>query len=596
MESNRRNIILAGAAVVLVVILVYFPSLGNGFTNWDDPAFITENPDIRDLSPETVGKFFTTSYGGFAGYVPFVMLTYTVEHSLFGLKPRVYHTTNLLLHLINCILVFWFIILISRKLPVAFMVSLLFGIHPFHVEAVAWIQGRKDLLFSLFYLAALIAFVTYMRKGRKKSFYLLSLMFFLFSLFSKVAAISLPFALLAVDFFLSKKIDKDAVRNKLPFFVLAFLFVVFAFLTIDMGSVAVQQSKIDYLDNIFLLFYSVVFYISKIVLPTSLSARYPVEISQLASPLLLAAGTVIFAGVCFLLYRFYRSRKNEVTFGILFFLVTLMPTIPFHFVRQPYADRYMYLPVMGVFYLAALFFHGLYYERFRGSKKTKTALAVTLAVVTFTFGAVTWNRSTVWKDGLTLWNNVLESYPGLSVAYLNRGEIYLKSNHMEKAEKDLDRALALNPNSAHAYSNRGIIYFRRREYRRALGDYNRALQVNPDHFNAYLNRANVWGRLGRFPLAVADYTRALEIKPDLLTAYYYRGFTYRNLGEYGLAVTDFTRMLELDPGDARVLAARARVYVKMGEMAFAINDFKESLRITPDPKVREELLELLNKQ
>jgi len=600
MERNRRKSVIAVIAVLAAAFLAFLPSPGNGFTNWDDPAFITENRDILNLSPETVKKFFTTSYGGFAGYVPFVMLTYTVENVLFGLKPRVFHTTNLILHLINCVLVFWFIMLLSRRLPVAFVVSLLFGIHPFRVEAVAWIQGRKDLLFSLFYLAALIAFAKYLEnkymgkgKGRKKYLYFLSLIFFLFSLFSKVAAISLPFALLALDFFISKKIDKASIRDKLPFFALAFLFLVFAFLTIDMGTFEVPEAKIDYLGNIFLLFYSVVFYLFKTVLPMGLSARYPVEISQLASPLFLVLSIGIFAVVCFLLNRFYRVRKNEVTFGILFFLVTLMPTIPFHFVRHPFADRYMYLPLLGLFYLAALYIDDLYYERFRGSKKIKTLLAAGLVVVTLALGTVTWQRCRVWKDSLTLWNNVLEYYPGLSVAYLNRGETYLKMNEMEKAERDLDRALALNPNSADAHSNRGIIYFKRKEYGRALAEYNSVLRADPEHFRTYLNRANVWGRLGRFREAAADYGKALEFKPDFLTAYFYRGFTYRNLGEYGLAIKDFTRMLELDPGDARVLVARARVYRTMGKTESAINDFKESLRIAPDPKVREELLELL---
>ena len=311
--------IIALIAVIVVTAVALAPSLNNGFTNWDDPDFITENPDIKSISFKKIGKFFTTSYGGFAGYVPFILLTYTVEYSLFGLNAQAYHTTNLVLHLINCVLVFWFIFLISQKLPVAFIVSLLFGIHPLHVEPVAWIQGRKDLLFSLFYLAALILYVKYLKKGRKKSFYFFALLFFILSLFSKVAAISLPFSLLLLDFFISKKIDKQSIQNKIPFFLFSLLFVFLAFLTFDTGAFAIQASDIDYVNNILLFFYSFIFYINKILLPFQLSARYSMDISQL--PLNLLAGVGIFFVIIFLLYRFYRSERyrHDVTFGILFF-------------------------------------------------------------------------------------------------------------------------------------------------------------------------------------------------------------------------------------------------------------------------------------
>lgn len=578
--------------VLAVTVLTFIPSIDNDFTNWDDPTFITENRDIQKLSPESAAKFFTLSYGGFAGYVPFVMLTYTLEYRLFGLNSGVFHTTNLLLHLINCVLVFWFIYLISAKLPVAFIVSLLFGVHPFHVEAVAWIQGRKDLLFSFFYLAALIAYVLYLQKGRKKSLYFLSLVFFVFSLFSKVAAISLPFALLVLDYFILKKIDKETIRRKLPFFILAFLFVLFAFLTIEMGSFTVHSEKISYMDNILLFFYSFAFYIHKIILPIRFSARYPIELSQLAPPFYAVLSIAIFAGVIFLLYRLYRSRKSDVTFGVLFFLVTLMPTIPFHFIRQPFADRYMYLPVIGIFYLGALYFHTLYTGTFANSKKGKVVLITVLIVVTASFSAVSRDRCRVWKDSLVLWNDALESFPALPVAYLARGEFLLEKGLLDEAMKDLNRSVELNPASSPAYVNRGIIFFKKGAYRQAMEEYNKVLLLNPDYFKAYLNRANLWGRLGRYREAIVDYTRALELNPDFLVAYFYRAITYRKLGLFGPAVNDLTRMLELDPGDAGVLALRGKSYKDMGKIEPAIKDYEESLRLRQDPDVQSELLKL----
>lgn len=564
MELNKLKTIAAVLLVLIISAVTFLPSLQNDFTNWDDPAFITENPDIREVSFKTIAKFFTHSYGGFAGYVPLVLLSYAVEYALFGLNPEAYHGTNVFFHLINCVLVFWFIYILSQKLPVAFMVSLLFGVHPLHVEAVAWIQGRKDLLFSLFYLAALIAFTRYLKKGKPKSLYIWTLVFFLCSLFSKVTALSLPFALLLLDFFISNRGQRPQLKRYIPFFLLAVLFLILAFLTVDTGSFAIPEAKVDYLGNILLFFYSFIFYINKILLPIGLSARYPVEISQLASPFLLVLSIAIFSVLWILLHRFYRTRKHEVTFGVLFFLVTLLPTIPFHFIRQPYADRYTYLPVIGIFYLAAFFLYRLYSERFKGSKKAGIFLLAAFTGLTLTLAAAGWNRCLAWKDSLTLWNDVLETHPNLSLAYLNRGEIYLRKGEMEKAISDLDQAVALNPANAHAYNNRGIYYFRNQQNQKALAEYNKALAVNPHYFNAYLNRGNVWGRLGFYQRAEADYNRALSINPHSFLAYFYRGITYRSLGKLKRAVQDFETALKIEP-DARVEKELFILYKKIKE-------------------------------
>ncbi|HLP46676.1 MAG TPA: tetratricopeptide repeat protein, partial [Candidatus Kapabacteria bacterium] len=461
MNKNQLKSLVPVAVAMIISVIVYVPSLGNRFTNWDDPAFITENPDIQGLSCKNMGKFFTHSYGGFGGYVPFVLLSYALEYELSGLDPGTFHAVNLVLHLINCALVYWFIFLVSRQRWTAFFVALLFGIHPLHVEAVAWIQGRKDLLFSLFYLAALISYFKYREKGEKKIFYYGTLIFFIFSLFSKVAAISLPFALLLLDYFISKSQIRISIRKMLPFFSAAFLFLVFAFLTSVAGSFVIQETHNGYLDNILVFFFSFVFYIGKIFLPVRLSARYPMEIFELMPTFLLFVVLVIFAAVIILLYRLYRIRKYEVTFGILFFLVTLMPTIPFHFIGQPYADRYLYLPVIGIFYLGALFFHNLYIKKSRIWKKGKVLLWIGFILLTFTLGAATWRQCKVWKDSLTLWNDVLESYPTLPLAYLDRGEVYLRMGEMEKALQDLNKSVLLAPGNAHAYNDRGIIYFHR---------------------------------------------------------------------------------------------------------------------------------------
>ena len=164
---NRTQIKILGAGIALVVIvwLAFLPALQNGFTNWDDPAYVTGNPAIKELSWSSVTRIFTTAHQGL--YKPLVLFSFAIEYHFFGLNPWIYHATNGVLHCINSLLVFWLIFLFSRRLGIAWLVAVLFGIHPLHVESVAWVTERKDMLSGLFFLAGSVAYLA-SGKGRRR--------------------------------------------------------------------------------------------------------------------------------------------------------------------------------------------------------------------------------------------------------------------------------------------------------------------------------------------------------------------------------------------------------------------------------------------
>jgi len=181
-------------ACLFITLLSYIPAFHNGWTNWDDNTYVQENPLTQNLAFSTLGEFFTTFQVG--NYHPFAMLSLALDYKLFGENATAFHTHNILLHLINVLLVFLFVQLLIRKQWVTIITALFFGIHPMHAESVAWISERKDLLYAFYYLAGLIAYVLYLQLSRKKLLYIIAMIVFLFSLFSKGQAVTFPIILL----------------------------------------------------------------------------------------------------------------------------------------------------------------------------------------------------------------------------------------------------------------------------------------------------------------------------------------------------------------------------------------------------------------
>lgn len=205
--------------IVLILIITYFTlshTLGYGFIDWDDNAFITENPDILSFSWEKIGEIFTSSNAGL--YSPLVVLSFSIENNIFGMKAVVFRTTNLILHLLNCFLLFWLILKISdNNTIISFIVTVLFGIHPLHIESVVWIVERKDVLSTFFYLGSLILFIYFRKMKSKRVFYYFSIILYLLALLSKVMVISLPFVLILMDHIFFTKDLKKCMKTQIPY-------------------------------------------------------------------------------------------------------------------------------------------------------------------------------------------------------------------------------------------------------------------------------------------------------------------------------------------------------------------------------------------
>ena len=336
MRINRfnRNFILAVFIVVAVTAVAFIPCLFNGFVNWDDNGYVVTNPTIQHLSLPGITKLFTSTF--VSSYVPLTMVSFAVEYHFSGTNPCPYHATNLVFHILNCILVLFFIYALSGNIVVAFITSLFFGIHPLRVESVAWIAERKDVLYGLFFLAALLTYIRSRESGRR-AWYWTALAFFILSFLSKPAAVSFPLVLLCYEYIKKGKPDRTVLAGTIPFFACAAVFTVVTLFS--------QHAAIIYGNpvwfNILVACHGLIFYLEKTLVPVKLSFIYPYPVLN-HIPFIFFVSPVIVA-VCAGLVIFSRRYTRVVIFGTLFFLAAILPSLQL----MPFgnffaADRFTY--------------------------------------------------------------------------------------------------------------------------------------------------------------------------------------------------------------------------------------------------------------
>jgi len=575
LERQRYVIICVILAVVTAV--AFLPSLTNGFVNRDDPAYVTDNLDIRGIGVGNLAWIFSSVYVNH--YLPVTMLTYMAEYGLFGLDPRGYHAVSLLIHVINVLLVFAVFYGLSKNLFVAAATALLFGIHPLRVEAVAWIAERKEVLSAFFYLASLLFYMTHRKRGGKK-FYVLSLAALLVSLLSKTMSVSQPFVLILMDYLTGRKIDKKSLVEKLPFFVISAAFAAVAFLTVERFND--PFSGFNFVQRMLVPAWAVVFYLAKFFAPFNLCASYfpPVHPDAGVTLALIGAG-VACVGIAVAVIVSRRFTRKTV-FGAIFFIVTLLPVL--QIVNSgglvAVADRYTYIPIIGVAFLAA---EGLAYLLRAMEKNRAGAAALYGALIVFSAALLflTWNRCGVWKDSLTLWNEIVAKSPPAAQAFIGRGGAYRDKGAYELAVADFNRALELDPANGGAYFHRGYVYCAfLGQIDAGLADLRRAVVLSPGLPDAWNALGIAEGAKGGYEQAIADFDRALSLKPDFIEAYVNRGIArLQGAHDVGAALNDFTMAITLDPSFAKAYLMRGIARGMKGLYDLAVADLDRAAEL-----------------
>ncbi|NCA76490.1 MAG: tetratricopeptide repeat protein [Alphaproteobacteria bacterium] len=569
-EPTKRITWIILGGIIALTFLVSIPALRNGLLAWDDEPYLTKNQLVQSGN---LWELFTQPVMG--NYHPLTMLTLALEYRLFGSAPAGYHGVNLLLHLINVVLVFIVIKRLNRGSVVALVTALLFGIHPLHVESVAWVAELKDLLYTLFFLLSCIFYLKYLEDKSRKYFFI-TLLFFTASLLSKAMAVSLPVVLLLIDYFRGRKFSKIVWLEKIPFFVLSLLFGIIAIIAQGSTEAIADHARFSFFHRIVFASCSFLSYLGKLLLPVNLSAfyPYPVRSGDLIPGSMYLCLFIMAALVAVMIYSFRRSR--DLFFGLVFFTITIFLVLQLLPVGNAMmADRYSYIPSIGIFFLAGV---GV---KFLWDKGYRYAIGALLIAFTLFFGVQTFLRCTIWKDDLTLWNDVIKKDPAVEYAYNNRGIVLMNQERYDESVSDFTRAIELNPVYPIVFLNRGIARSRQNKHAEAIADFDQAINLKPENPEAWFNRGVALRNVGRNEEALRDFQRTLELKPQFPMAYYNRGTLYMNLKRYPEAIVDFTNAIKADPAFADSYLNRGVAHMIGNEKMEALQDFNKAIDLKP---------------
>jgi len=566
-HAVNRQAYIGVLLILITTIIVYNTILSNDLVNWDDTNYLRDNPLIRSIDLKAL---FSTYVMG--NYHPLTMLAYAVEYQFFGLNSTGYHAVSLLLHLINVVLVFYAVFQLSNNIIVGLVASLFFGIHPMHVESVAWASELKDLLYTLFFLAAYIYYLKYLTNQTKRAYYF-SIGLFLCSLLSKGMAVSFPIVLLLTDYLKGRKISRGVLIEKIPFFLLALIFgIVAVFAQKSLG--ATESTVFPFGQRIVFASFAFVNYLVKLLIPLNLSSYYPypIKVSQGIPPQYYAYPVIVLA-IAAVLFYFRRSKK--IMFGITFFIATIFLVLQLLPVGDAImADRYTYIPSIGLVYLAGEGFYWLWNK----NKKTAAVIATVTLAGLFSFQAYT--RCTAWRNSLVLWNDVIDKYKTIPAAFYNRG-LYLFNNGSDSdALNDFNRAIELKPNYADAYNNRGSVFMKYGKIDEALSDLTNAIAYNKNLTQAYFNRGFIFYQRKQFDRAVQDYNRVIELNPDidkLAIAHNIMGLLLTEENKHTEALNHFNTAIELQPGFGEAFNNRGVVFIKLQKYSEATRDFSSAI-------------------
>lgn len=572
---------------VLLSLICLWPTLQNDWLNWDDGAYVLRNPMVWEIDGEHVGEMFTTSEQ-VGLYHPLTMLSLAVDYQIWETDAFGYHFTNLIFHLLNTFLVFLFLFRLRGSTFVASLGAVLFGMHPMHMESVTWISARKDVLYTLFFLLALLSYLKHLRsEGKGKwGFYGIVIFLFVGALLSKAIAFVFPFLLLLIDFHQGRKWSWRIVLEKLPIFLLAGIALWVAGLGQQSSDSMMGVSDYPLWKTFFIGTRNYLVYFGKLFVPWEMSPFHPFPfLGNIQIPWYYYLSAIPFGVFGWIFFRNKLYQKTPgIIFGLAFFTICIGPflqMIPYG--KAVIAERYTYVSYIGLFYALGIFLEGI-----GGLEKLKLPIgrSAILSLATgwiIHLGIVSYNYLPDWKDGESLWGKVVKNYPEHYFGYLNRGRWRVDNGEKDKAESDLDKSIELNPKLSITYYERGRLKASRGTWKLAMEDYNQAVSLAAPEPRAYLNRGLIKAqKLRDADGAILDFNAAIKAKPDYALAYLNRGLLYRGKGDEKAAEADYNRAIQLEPWNTVFYRYRGSYYEQEGRLAEAEADFSEAIRQEPE--------------
>ncbi len=579
---GRRAEIYICVLLIAVVVAVYWPVQGYEFLNYDDDVYVTDNYRVLSgFSWDGLGWAFSTFHG--ANWHPLTWLSLMFDAQLFGLNAGGYHWTNVLIHALSTVVLFLVFYRMTGALWRSGIVAVLFGLHPLHVESVAWIAERKDVLSGFFWMVTLWMYAVYAeRLGWWR--YLLVVLFFVLGLLSKPMVVTLPFVLLLLDYWPLGRYERSSwwvlIREKLPLIVLSAASSVITVFAQGKGQAISPLDALPFMRRLANALVSYVVYLRKLFVPVDLAVFYPYPQEF---PLYEVLGAFLFLGVItYLAWRFRKEAPYAVT-GWLWYLGMLVPVIGLVQVgSQALADRYTYLPLIGIFLLLAWggaatlkkiqqnrTCHNIYFPHL-----FFVALILTNSVVTVF-------QLSMWKDSVTLFRHALKSDPENPILHNNLGAALLNNGLTEEAIPHLKKAVLLKPDLAEYRTNLGLAFLKEGKIEAAYQEISKAAYLDQNHERTNFNMAFMLAQRGADNEAIIYYHRVIEQNPFRAEAYFNMASIYDKNHDYAKVEECYRRALRILPEYAAAHNNLGIVLSRLGRHEEAIFHFREALRIDP---------------
>jgi len=622
-ERNKLYVISICAALALATIIAYEPVRHNGFVSYDDFKYITENPNVNSgITRQSITWAFTKVHS--ANWHPLTWVSHILDCQLFGLNPFWHHLVSLLFHIANALLLFWILTNITDAIWPSAFVAAIFALHPVHVESVAWAAERKDVLSGLFWMLTMLAYIRYAERPNLRR-YSLVLLAFVMGLMSKPMVVTLPFVLLLLDWWpldrfaqspkassaATQKQQKTSVgyskatflhltAEKIPLLVLSALSSVITLIAQHSG-VAIAPLKSELLESVPLgcrianMFVSYIKYIGKTIWPSQLAVFYP------PTHLGLSETTAVICVLLFILISFgvyVGRRKKYITTGWLWYVGTLVPVIGLIQVgSQAMANRYMYIPMIGLLIIAAWAAKDLIANR----PRWEIVAAVSATAALSSLLILTRMQVKHWQDSLTLFGYTVEVTENNALAENNYGcalaeagrldeamlrftnavrlkptfaearnnlcKLLLKQGKLDEAIVCLNELIGLNMGTAEAHYNLGVALGIQKKYDDAIKSLTMALQLDAKYPNAHRKMGEMLLETGKPNEAIEHFNETLRMNKDQVKVYAYLGKAYAQLGRYEPAIQNWTKVVELEPNNAEVLNNLAWLLATTGDVS-----------------------------
>lgn len=588
--SGRIQLLIA-VCLVLGVLVAFWPALQNGFV-FDDKPYVVENQHVQTGFSTSAMKWALTAVQC-ANWHPLTWLSHMLDCRLYDLNPLGHHLTNLLFHMANALLLLFVLKRMTGSFWRSSFVAALFAIHPVHVESVAWVAERKDVLSTFLWLLTIWVYLGYAGRPDLRRYVLVVIVFAL-GLMAKPMLVSLPIVMLLLDYWPLRRLSLERAKDrpwagwkllweKVPLLALSAGSCVVTYLAQRTGGAVIEIARFPLGMRIENALVAYAKYIGKMFWPGGLAAYYPYPLHGL--PVWQIAGaSLLLVAVSVLVIK--RARVQPyLGVGWLWYLITLVPVIGLVQVgEQSMADRYTYVPLIGLFVMIAWGVPELLGRLVPASAERSFSphLPVLAVIVIPALMVSTSLQVRYWKSDLTLFQRAVRVTSENKMAHNNLGLALAEQGELDQAVHHCEEALAIDPNYVDAHINLAHVLIQQGKTDEALAHYEEALEINPDAQKAATGLANVLAEQGDMDSAIAQYSKVLEADPNNADAHYNLALAVFKQGRISDAVSHFARALEINPRYAKAHNNLGMIRAGQGELEEAIAHYSAALRIKSD--------------